>query len=129
MYTVVDELIKLYWKQNYYRKSKVGKFVIPLDRQCLHLQASKNIQVSTVIIRKIIYSEFVGNKAKGRISKRVFQESKARQNFRKTNISYPLIRFEIRPIALLPTSCSIEQIVEKIPKKIRKSSVTKSVFS
>ena len=36
--------------------------------------------------------EIVGNKAKGRISKRVFQESKARQNFRKTNISYPLIR-------------------------------------
>ena len=34
----------------------------------------------------------VGNEAKGRISKRVFQESKARQNFRKTNISYPLIR-------------------------------------
>ena len=32
-----------------------------------------------------------GNKAKGRISKRVFQE-KARQIFRKTNISYPLIR-------------------------------------
>ena len=37
-------------------------------------------------------SEIVGNKAKGRISKRVFQESRARQNFRKTNISYPLIR-------------------------------------
>ena len=35
---------------------------------------------------------FVGNKAKERISKLVFQESKARQNFRKTNISYPLIR-------------------------------------
>ena len=33
-----------------------------------------------------------GNKAKGRISKRLFQESKARQIFRKTNISYPLIR-------------------------------------
>ena len=33
-----------------------------------------------------------GNKAKGRISKRVFQESKARQNFWKTNISHPLIR-------------------------------------
>ena len=31
--------------------------------------------------------KFVGNKAKGRISKWVFQESKARQNFRKTNIS------------------------------------------
>ena len=35
---------------------------------------------------------FVGNKPKGRISKRVFQENKARQIFRKTNISYPLIR-------------------------------------
>ena len=34
---------------------------------------------------------FVGNKAKGQISKRVFQECKARQNFRKTNISYTLI--------------------------------------
>ena len=38
-----------------------------------------------------LLTDFVGNKAKGRISKRVFQESKARQNFRKTNISYPLI--------------------------------------
>ena len=36
--------------------------------------------------------QFVGNKAKGRISKQVFQENKARQIFRKTNISYPLIR-------------------------------------
>ena len=35
--------------------------------------------------------QIVDNKAKGRISKRVFQESKARQNFRKTNI-YLLIR-------------------------------------
>ena len=48
---------------------------------------------------------FVGNKAKGRISKRVFQDNKARQIFRKTNISYPLVpgtHFEIRPFALLP---------------------------
>ena len=36
--------------------------------------------------------KIVGNNAKGRISKRVFQENKARQIFRKTNISYPLIR-------------------------------------
>ena len=35
---------------------------------------------------------FVGNKAKGRISKRVFQENKAHQIFQKTNISYSLIR-------------------------------------
>ena len=34
---------------------------------------------------------FVGNKAKGRISKRKFQENKARQIFSKTNISYPLM--------------------------------------
>ena len=62
------------------------------------------------------------NKAKGPISKRVFQENKARKIFQKTNISYsayqrlrnvpfPEIwralfswntRFEIRPFALLP---------------------------
>ena len=34
----------------------------------------------------------VGNKAKEQISKQVFQESKARQNFRKTDVSYPLMR-------------------------------------
>ena len=38
------------------------------------------------------YSKIVGNKAKGRISKQVFQENKARQILRKTNISCPLIR-------------------------------------
>ena len=36
----------------------------------------------------------VGNKPKGRISKRVFQENKASQIFRKTNVSYPLIRIK-----------------------------------
>ena len=35
--------------------------------------------------------EVVGNKAKGRISKRVFQKNNT-SNFRKENISYPLIR-------------------------------------
>ena len=38
-----------------------------------------------------IWRYIVGNKVKGRISKRVFQENKARQIFRKMNISYPLI--------------------------------------
>ena len=33
-----------------------------------------------------------GIRQKGESQKRVFQESKTRQNFRKTNISYPLIR-------------------------------------
>ena len=40
----------------------------------------------------MLENEVVGNKAKERISKRVFQENKARQISRKTNISYPLIR-------------------------------------
>ena len=42
--------------------------------------------------QKIYKSHVIGNKTKGQISKRVFQENKARQIFRKTNISYPLIR-------------------------------------
>ena len=37
-------------------------------------------------------SKIVGIKAKGRTSKPVFQENKARQIFRKTNISYHIIR-------------------------------------
>ena len=45
---------------------------------------------------KLLYakanSQIVGNKAKERNSKPVFQENKARQIFQKTNISYPLIR-------------------------------------
>ena len=40
--------------------------------------------------------QFAGNKAKGRISKRVLQKNKSRQIFRKTNISYPLIRMHVR---------------------------------
>ena len=38
------------------------------------------------------HPQLAGNKAKGRISKGVFQENNARQIFRKTNISNPLIR-------------------------------------
>ena len=38
------------------------------------------------------YTRIVGNKAKGRILKRVFQENKAGFIFRKKRIFYPLIR-------------------------------------
>ena len=41
---------------------------------------------------KKIHIKFVGNKANRWISKRLLQENKARQIFRKTNISYPFIR-------------------------------------
>ena len=47
---------------------------------------------SSNIKQDIQFLQVVGNKAKRRISKRVFQENKARQIFRKTNISYSLIR-------------------------------------
>ena len=40
----------------------------------------------------LLLATFVGNKAKGQISRRVFQENKARQIFQKVNICYPLIR-------------------------------------
>ena len=42
-------------------------------------------------IHRLIWNHIAG-KAKGRISKRVLQENKALQIFRKTDISYPLIR-------------------------------------
>ena len=45
------------------------------------------------------------NKAKGRISKHVFQENKARQIFRKMNISYLLIRTRTKILSFL--TCQI----------------------
>ena len=90
--------------------------------------SKRNLNYRPRCLKQSTQSLFVRNKAKGRISKQVFQENKARQIFRKTNTSYPLIRtricqgkkcsffrkiwralfswntrFEIRPFALLPT--------------------------
>ena len=58
------------------------------------IQAGECETVFVLIINlSLLYNvRIVGNKAKGRISKRIFQENKAHQIFRKTNISYPLIR-------------------------------------
>ena len=83
------------------------------------------------------------------ISKRVFQENKARQIFRKMNISYPLIhtyvcasggkkslffgkfgvlcvlvtsRFEIRPFALLPTNY-VTSLVDELGNQQKRSEV------
>ena len=89
------------------------QFFFNLEREGLYLQSFRK------------YITF-GNKAKGRISKLVLQENKARQVFRKTNISYPRLRirgkkcsfffqkiwralfswntrFEIYPFTVLPT--------------------------
>ena len=51
-----------------------------------------DIALFELVFQVKLYHEYVGNKAKGQILKRVFQENKVRQIIRKTNISYPLIR-------------------------------------
>ena len=48
------------------------------------------IPTTNITLSQKIPEPVVGNKAKGRISGRVFQENKARQIFRKTDISNPL---------------------------------------
>ena len=49
---------------------------------------------SDALLSVKVYKEknIAGNNAKGRISKSMFQQNKARQIFRKTSTSYPLIR-------------------------------------
>ena len=62
------------------------------------------------ILENLYSGHFVGNKTKGRISKRAFQENKAREVFRKTTISLffgkfgvlcfletPVLRFALLP--------------------------------
>ena len=53
------------------------------------VKASKPVELMLALL---ITFHFVGNKAKQRISKRVFQGKKASQIFRNKNIFYPLIR-------------------------------------
>ena len=70
---------------------------VPFHRQPalyrLPLISTKNPEPPFLWFSEKLKSTYnVGNKEKGRISKRVFQENKARQIFRKMNISYPLIR-------------------------------------
>ena len=61
-----------------------------LKHMACHGSQASQISSFKTLLTQTVFS-VVGNKAKGRISKRVFQE-KARQIFRKTNLSYPLIR-------------------------------------
>ena len=65
--------------------------------QCIsNFVSPKHYTLTIIIVTTPDYlihiRQVVGNKAKGRISKRVFQEKKACRIFRKTNISYSLIR-------------------------------------
>ena len=52
---------------------------------------SKSIDLNLFLTSPLQILSFVGNKAKGQISKPVLQENKEPQIFRKTIISYPLI--------------------------------------
>ena len=63
-------------------------FLVYFEKTWLH----HGLMSGRTDIYSMISFFLIGNKAKGRISKRVFQKSKAHQIFRKTNISYPLIR-------------------------------------
>ena len=73
------------WTRKY---REIFKFALVYFKLCLCVRFFDLVYCSSLY--SIVY--FVGNTAKGRISKRVFQENKARQIFQKTNISYPLIR-------------------------------------
>ena len=92
-------------------------------------------RTSITLITWVINSEIVGNKVKGRTSKRVRQENKARQIFRKINMHYPQemfvfwkiwralffwnTRFHIRPFTSLPTRCAPKSISTLIKHKYK----------
>ena len=84
IYPNITELIQ---NNGYTRcKKEQGMLILScLWREISSLNSGKNWR------RSPAREYFVGNKAKGRILKRVFQENKARKIFRKTIISYPLI--------------------------------------
>ena len=69
--------------------------------------------------------QFAGNKAKGRISKLLFKENKARQFLEKQiyltpRYSHLRLRFEIRPFALLPTNCALQFVIANCSEKFIK---------
>ena len=97
------------WKVFAFKRSDVPVFLLKLvnsnyfliqpsfrDANILHQVVSSHefmhLRSSYPVNLHIFFFEIICNKAKRRISKQVFQENKARQIFRKTNISYPLLR-------------------------------------
>ena len=58
----------------------------------MSINAERNVDQYKLSLNKTFLAHFVGNEAKRQISNRVLQENEARQIFRKTEISYPLIR-------------------------------------
>ena len=111
-FLTLSDALKLNSKRKRYNKATRNAFTIDLllvlkiCKEGEVLEPTKtthhrSIHVDKLVINSVIRSEtrhyspetlvwIVGNKAEGQISKRVFQENKARQIFRKTNISCPL---------------------------------------
>ena len=77
-----DHCVRLFLKTAH---NNLGKFIAAF---CSDVFSNFSILTVEPLSLK---QRFVGNKAKGLISKRVFQENKARQVFWKTSISYLLI--------------------------------------
>ena len=69
----------------------VKHFLIWFKFECLLKMYNVPLAILSLLWRSLDFMNPVGNKAKRRISKQMFQESKARNIFRKMNISYPLI--------------------------------------
>ena len=102
----------LRWNVNYTRKTSHFRCWADFWIRLCSMKLPEGIQLLLI----------VGDKAKGRISRQVFQENKARQIFRKTNISYsliralclpetPVLRFEIQNKAMIRIRCSTQWAV------------------
>ena len=88
-----DFSTSFFTRRNKYGSRSRCNFCKP-SLSCIEYNSSKsshesNLQYKLSTKRKC---HIIGYKAKERISKRVLQENKARQIFRKTNVSYLLIR-------------------------------------
>ena len=81
-------------KNPWIRKAYFGfKFISKFRTDWISIiQTFMKYKQFTLNLIRVRIELLAGKKAKGWISKRVFQENKARQIFSKTNISYPLIR-------------------------------------
>ena len=78
-----------WWKREKNNETIINNKLFTIDHK--ETISKETLQKISSLSLKILFY-FVNNKPKGRISKQVFPENKASQIFRKTNISYPLIR-------------------------------------
>ena len=82
-------LLNQWWKREKNNEPIINNKLFTIDHK--ETISKETLQKISSFSLKILFY-FVSNKPKGRISKQVFPENKASQIFRKTNISYPLIR-------------------------------------